>query len=163
MGREDIADGRWHQIGGDMNIAYGASFARRDGACWSIIRIDPVREYVGDNEAAEVGFPFWTKEGYFDKRDIMRAIDDDGFVSSMGLADFISECGGKPNKRDRAYVASAMLDYGYGDPGPAGWGKDIIRMFGSFEVVMWCGGSLKEDLEEEDESFRREVLEEGEE
>ena len=32
----------------------------RSGDAIELLQIQPVREYIGDKEAAEVGFPFWT-------------------------------------------------------------------------------------------------------
>ena len=53
----------WEQIGGDMSPGtYGGTIATGDGQTIELIKIQPVREYVGDKEAAEVGFPFWTRE-----------------------------------------------------------------------------------------------------
>jgi hypothetical protein len=61
----------WEQIGGDMDPGtHGGTIATGDGDHLELIRIQPVRKYVGDKEAAEVGVPFWTREAYFDASDL---------------------------------------------------------------------------------------------
>src|SRR5882724_4374560 len=59
FGQLDIPmpDFDWRQISGDMNpCAHGGIIARCDGGQIDLIEIQPVREYVGDDEAKEVGF-----------------------------------------------------------------------------------------------------------
>ena len=53
---------RWKQIGGDMDPGWRTA-ARSQGrrGPLELFEIQPVRAYVGDGEAAEVGFPFWTR------------------------------------------------------------------------------------------------------
>ena len=46
----------WEQIGGDMDPGtYGGTIATGDGRAIELIKIQPVREHVGDSEA-----PTWT-------------------------------------------------------------------------------------------------------
>lgn len=53
-------------------------------------------------------------------------------------------------------IAEALLDYGRGDEGPAGWSKDI----GIPDKVKWWGGKVagSEYLADENGEFLREVL-----
>jgi len=147
---------RWEQIGGDMNPGtYGGTIARSDGDGLELLKIQPVREYVGESEAAEVGHPFWTKEAYFDladldpdRKDVRSALDYIGMSLETLEADFT------PTQR-ALVLAEALLDYGAGDEGPAGWSEDIVP-----GEVKWSDGTVAgaEYLADEDEEFVREVL-----
>jgi hypothetical protein len=148
---------KWRQIGGDMNPgAYGALLARSDGDYIDLWEIQPVREFVGDEEAAEVGFPFWTKEAGYDlealdpsKPDTKRAID------SMDLGDALAEM--SPPQRALA-IAEALMRYGHDvGEGPAGWSKDAVPTEDG-PVEWWGGVGGPEYLADEDDEFRREVL-----
>jgi hypothetical protein len=148
----DIRIGKhgWVQVGGDMNPGtYGGTIARADGRSIEIRQIQPVREYVGDREAVEVGFPFWTKDGYFDLDDLTR--DVASARDYAGLTDeILSEL--KPESRAMA-IAEALLSYGRGDEGPGGWAKDVVpgkvKWWGSKNPTGW------HYLEDEDREFRQ--------
>jgi hypothetical protein len=150
----------WEQIDGDMSPGtYGGTIATGDGRALELKKIQPVREYVGDEEAKDVGFPFWTREAYFtaddldpSKKEVRSAMD------SVGLDEDTLE-NLSPDRRAIA-LANAMLDYGDADEGPAGWSGDI----GIPEKVRWWGGEVagSEYLADEDEAFRDEVLGYGE-
>lgn len=147
----------WEQIGGDMDPgAHGGTIATGDGRSIELIEIQPVRSHVGDKEAAEVGFPFWTKEAYFDlddldpnHEDVKSALDSIGMDLETLEADFT------PTQR-AVVIAEALLGYGSGDEGPAGWSGDI----GIPDKVKWSSGKIagSEYIADEDESFRDEVL-----
>jgi hypothetical protein len=151
----------WQQVGGDMDPAqYGGTIAKCKHGSIELLRIMPVREYVGDRDAAEVGFPFWTKEAYFDlddlypgRGDVRSALNTVGMNLDTLKRDFT------PTER-AIVIAEALLDYGRGDPGPSGWSNDILS-----EKVRWWSGEVAgpEYLSGEDEEFRREVLGEDEE
>jgi hypothetical protein len=147
----------WEQIGGDMDPgAHGGILATGDGDHLELIEIQPVRAHVGDDEAREVGFPFWTKEAYFDladldpKREGVRSALD-----SIGMSLETLEEEYTPERR-AIVIAEALLGYGRGDEGPAGWSDDI----GIPETVQWSSGTVAgpEYLADEDESFRDVVL-----
>jgi len=150
----------WEQIGGDMNPGqYGATIARNDGDALELLKIQPVREYVGGHEAANVGFPFWTREAYFDLDDLDTTRDDvRAALHMIGMNLGTLETDFAPTAR-ALVIAEALLDYGRADEGPAGWSKDILS-----EKVRWSSGEVAgpEYLADEDEAFRREVLEEDE-
>ena len=156
----------WEQIGGDMDPgAYGGLIATADGDHIELLEIQPVREYVGDKEAADVGHPFWTKEAWFDladldpsNKDVQSALESSGFDSGDQKTQFEDEA--TPEQR-ALVIAEALLMYGRGDEGPSGWSKDLP----DYEVK-WSSGktaTLRDYLADEDESFRREVLGEEEE
>lgn len=153
----------WEQIGGDMDPGtYGGTIATGDGDHLELIEIQPVREHVGDKEAADVGFPFWTKEGYFDLADLDPTSEDvKSALSSTGLEyEALEEL--DPEQRAVA-IAEALLQYGIGkvrDEGPAGWSGDINIP----EKVKWSSGKIAgpEYLADEDEAFRDDVLGYGE-
>ena len=145
----------WEQIGGDMNPgAYGGLLARSDGDALELLEIQPVREYVGDGEAADVGFPFWTRESYFTVDDLdLSNKDVQSALRTVGLEeDDLEEM--SPTQRALA-IAEALARWGRADEGPAGWSEDVVP-----ERVKWWGGKVAgpEYLAEDDEEFRREVL-----
>jgi hypothetical protein len=142
----------WQQIGGDMNPGtYGGTIARADGNAIEIRKIQPVREYVGGREAVEVGFPFWTREGYFTIDDL--DLNNADVKSALGYWDYTGEKLRDLKPTSRAMlIAEALLDYGRGDEGPAGWAKDVVP-----GPVMWWGSKRPRGwryLEDEDKEFR---------
>lgn len=158
----------WEQIGGDMDPgAHGGTIATADGDHIELLKIMPVRAYVGDGEAADVGFPFWTKEAWFDLSDLDPKNDD---VKSaldyigMSLDELGEDPGGQKAAGERGYtpeqralvIAEALLDYGHGDEGTAGWSKDLPD-----HEVKWWGdkvATIPEYLSDEDDSFKDDVL-----
>lgn len=142
----------WEQIGGDMSPgAYGGIIARSDGNALELLEIQPVREYVGDKEAMEVGFPFWTKEAYFDLDDLDPSRDAvKSALDTIGMDLETLENDFKPTER-AVVIAQALLTYGEGDSGPSGYSKDVVP-----GKVKWWGGKVAgpEYLEDEDEEFR---------
>ena len=152
----------WEQINGDMSAdQHGGTIAMADGDHIELLQIQPVREYIGEREAAEVGFPFWTKEAWFDLADLDLNNDDvKSALQSIGIdldnpEEWFAE---KSTPEQRALtIASALLDYGRGDEGPAGWSEDLP----DYEVKWWSGNnteSLQSYLADEDEEFAREVM-----
>lgn len=146
----------WEQIGGDMDPgAHGGIIATGNGRAIELIEIQPVREHVGDREAADVGFPFWTKQAYFDAEDLsFDSPDVRDALRSVGLEQETLETM-TPTQRAVA-IAEALLQWGRGDEGPAGWSGDIEIP----EKVKWWGGKVagSEYIADEDESFVRDVL-----
>lgn len=142
----------WEQIGGDMNPGtYGGTIARSDGNSLELLKIQPVREYVGDKEAAEVGHPFWTREAYFDLDDLDPSRDAvQSALNSIGMDLETLEGDFTPAQR-AIVIAEALLDYGEADEGPHGWSEDILS-----EKVKWSNGQIAgpEYLADEDEEFR---------
>lgn len=149
---------RWEQVGGDMNPgAHGGLIARSDGDALELREIQPVRSHVGDSEAAEVGFPFWSREGWYDldalsvdNDDVLSALDSIGMSLDTLEADFT------PTQRAMV-IAEAMMGYGTGvEEGPSGWAEDVVP-----DDVKWWGSDERsgaEYLSDEDDEFRREVL-----
>src|SRR5208282_771641 len=151
----------WEQISGDMDPGtYGGTIATGDGDHLELIEIQPVREHVGDDEAADVGFPFWTKEAWFDLADLDPTNDDvKSALRSAGFSEgdqqiwFEEEA--TPEQR-AIVIAEALLGWGRGDEGPAGWSGDINIP----EKVKWSSGKVAgaEYLADGDDEFVREVL-----
>jgi hypothetical protein len=146
----------WEQINGDVDPGtYGGTIASSDGDTIELIKIQPVREYVGDKEAKDVGFPFWTRVASFDLDDLQLKNDDvQSALNYVGLdGERLEEM--DPHWRAVA-IADALLDYGRADEGSAGWSDDI----GIPEKVKWSGGKIAgpEYLADEDDTFLREVL-----
>ncbi len=153
----------WEQIGGDMDPGtYGGTLARSDGDALELLKIQPVREYVGAGEAAEVGFPFWTREGWYDLNDLDPSRDDvKGALQMIDMSDDKLEADFTPEQR-ALVIAEALLDYGSGvDEGPSGWSSNIY----ADDEVKWQSGEVQtigDALAEEDQEFRDEVLGWGE-
>ena len=147
----------WEQIGGDMDPGtYGGTIATADGNSIELIKIQPVREHVGDKEAADVGFPFWTREAYFDASDLDPSNKDvQSALDSIDMDLDTLEADLTPTQR-ALVIAEALLDYGRADEGPAGWSGDI----GIPDKVKWSSGKIagSEYIADEDEAFVREVL-----
>lgn len=149
----------WTQIGGDMDPAkYGGTIARSDGGALELLKIQPVREYVGDDEAREVGFPFWTREGWYDVEDLKRGMS--GALQFIGMDEGTLEAEYTPTQR-ALVIAEALMDYGQAEEGPSGWSSDIY----ADEEVKWQDGrteTIEDRLSEEDAEFRDEILGWGE-
>ncbi len=147
----------WQQIGGDMDPgASGGTIAAADGHAVELIQIQPVREYVGDKEAAEVGFPFWTRVAYFDANDLsVESRDVKSALDSIGMDLETLEADYTPEQR-ALVIAEALLGYGRADEGPSGWSKDLDLP----EKVKWWGDKVAgaEYISDEDEAFRNDVL-----
>lgn len=148
---------RYTQIGGDVNPGrYGALLARCDGSTLELIEIQPVREYVGESEAAEVGFPFWSREASYDLSDLQpdseRVQDALGSCGPDDLSDFTDE-------QCALVIAEALFRYGHGvEESNCGWARDVLPA-GIGRVKWWSckyprGASF---LADEDRDFRREV------
>ncbi len=157
----------WRQIGGDMNPGtYGGIIARADGDQIELINIQPTREYVGDKEAAEVGFPFWIQEATYDLSDLSLDKEEvQSALQSVGIGmDGVTDQGdavlldASPEQR-ALIIAEALLGYGYGkDEAGGGWAEDLLKF-----PIEWWGGTIAtfpEYCGDEDDEFRRDVLEE---
>lgn len=140
----------WTQIGGDMNPAdHGGIFAKMDGDSVELFEIQPVRACVGDAEAKEVGFPFWTKGGCFDPDDLRWSQTKDA-AESWGMDREAYE-GLPPSGK-----AEVALSYGLRvDEGPSGFGTDLPEYMR--KAKCWHDGELGSDLDEADEEFRAET------
>lgn len=143
----------WVQVGGDMNPGtYGGTIAKADGRAIELRKIMPVREYVGDKEAVGLGFPFWTREGYFDLSDLQLSQKEVKSARDFaGLTDVVLE-DLHPESRAMA-IAEALLDYGRGNEGPSGWAKDVVP-----GQVKWWGSKKAQGwryLADEDRKFRQ--------
>jgi len=117
----------WEQISGDVSPgAYGGLLARSDGDALELLEIQPVREFVGDDEAADVGFPFWTKTAYYNLDDLdPNEKDTRSALDSSGLEDDALE-EMSPTQRALA-IAEALMRWGSGvDEGEGGWSKDVV-------------------------------------
>lgn len=169
FGRLDIpmTEFDWEQIDGDVNLgSYGGIIARSDGEQIELVEIQPVREYVGDGEAAEVGFPFWTKEASYYLDDL--SLKHKEVQSALQSSDVdLEEI--EPEWRARA-IALACMRYGHGsEEGDGGWAGDKQpgeggrgNLLGSRKVRWSYAGTKRETFAEaygdEDDEFRREVL-----
>lgn len=140
----------WRQIGGDMDPgSYGGTIARFDGDHVEVRQIQPVREYVGDEEAIEVGFPFWTREGYYDSSDL--DVNDPDMQEAMKFCG-LQEEDLPEEKHNRLFaLAECALLYGLkADEGPAGWAEDVVP-----GKVRWASGKMAgwKYLADEDDEF----------
>jgi len=156
MAKQGPKPGTWRQVDGDMDPGkYGGTIARFDpsGDYIELRKLQPVREYVGDSEALEVGFPFWSREGFFWIGDLSPDNPaNQGAMSFCGLSpeDFADMT---PEQR-LITMACAKLDYGDEvDEGPSGWAKDVCPK----RVHWWggVGGPSKGGLTDESLEFRQ--------
>jgi hypothetical protein len=149
----------WKQIGGHGDG--GALLARSESDdAIELLEIQVVREYVGDKEAAEVGFPFWTREAYYyladldpKNEEVQSALKYTGFTE--GDQKFWFEDEATPEER-ALVIAESLHSYGSKvEEGNAGWSEDVVP-----DEVEWENGKVggSEHLEGEDESFRDDVL-----
>lgn len=148
---------RYKQISGDMDPGkYGGLVARSDGDnALELFEIQPVRELVGDDEAAEVGFPFWSKEAYYDLDDLRFDRDEvQHALQSVGLEEHELEAM-TPDQRALA-IAEALFRYGDKvEEAASGWSNDVVT-----EEVEWMRGDVAgaDYIADEDDEFRREIL-----
>lgn len=148
----------WKQVDGDMNPGtYGGTIAQADGQSIELITIQPTREYVG-NDARDVGFPFWSKEAYFDLSDLNP--NDKSVASALKSIDLSHAQLNEMDPETRALaIALALVGYGRGDEGHSGWAKDVI----GDRRVQWYRSKGRQGwryLADEDVEFRR-FLREG--
>lgn len=148
----------WYKVEGDVNgAAYGCTFARWTGDCVEVRKVQPVVEYVGESEAADVGHPYWTREGSYDDDD-MRAILRDRNPRGWAPQDYVG-LDYPPDARLtvalRFELACAALDYGQGaEEGPAGWADDVYPRNDDGAFARVKGESIR-DFRAEDREFRR--------
>lgn len=139
----------WRQIWGDVNPSqHGAVIARFDGQNVEVIEIQPVRAYVGEAEALEVGYPFWSKCAYYSPEDLDGAAEA---MRSAGLEE--SELAGLSRDERALAVAAALLSYGTAaEEGEAGWARDVLGN----RRVRWWRGKLSgwRYLADEDREYR---------
>lgn len=145
----------WKQIGGDQNPGrYGALIARisRGGDDIEIVEIQPVLEHVGDAEARQVGFPFWSNEASYSKEDLRPGSKE--MQDAMRSYDVTEE--DLPEGTGDNYwfaLAEIAMRYGIGvDPGPSGFAEDVVP-----GKVKWWSGKVAGPnyLLDEDKAFRR--------
>lgn len=109
----------WRQVGGDMHPGYhGATLARLDGEAIEFLEIQPVRDYVGDTEAIDVGCPFWSVSSYHDPIDLDPSKPDVAFA--MRSSDV---------KADASPLEIALACHVHGirrDEESAGWARDVF-------------------------------------
>jgi len=162
-----MPDFDWEQIDGDMNLAsHGGIIARCQGGQIDLVEIQPVREYVGDGEAKDVGFPFWTKEASYDADDLSPSNKE--VKSALESSDIdLDEV--EPEMLARV-IAVACMRYGHGsEESDGGWASDKrfgeegrADLLGSRKVRWGYAGlerkTFEEEAGDEDDEFRREVL-----
>ena len=131
--REDV----WYQIGGDVNAStYGATIARSDGFGIELRRIEPVREAVGDREAAEVGYPYWSSEAYVEPDEL-----------SGNLAEMLAQV-------EELDLNSELI----WEPGPSGWAADVLPVPGAQASRIKWWQPQGHGFSEDEGEFRREIL-----
>jgi len=142
----------WKQITGDVDpSAHGGIIGRADGDSIEFLEIQPVRAYVGDSEALEVGYPFWSNEGYFTASDLEPGAKD--VASALECSGFTSDT------VDPITVALALFEYGRKEPGPYGWASDVLN----HRAQWWAskrprGHRFLEDADIEFRALQRENL-----
>jgi hypothetical protein len=132
-------DDKWRQVSGDMDPgAHGCVLARTtdNGLTIDLLEVQPVREYVGDGEASEVGFPFWSREATYWVEDLKT---DPRF---------------EPDRENLIELACAAMLCGVDvEESTAGWARDVFPA----KAYYWCNrrpvsGAF---FSSEDAEFRR--------
>jgi hypothetical protein len=120
-------DEKWRQVGGDQDPGrYGCVLARAGGDAIELLEIQPVREHTSKGEAAEVGYPFWSREAYYSPADLVEAECQDA-IRCAGL-----ESEGPISPLE---IALAKLAWGEGaEDGPAGWAREVFPE----KAYYWC-------------------------
>jgi hypothetical protein len=153
----DIRDDAWKQVWGDANpCKYGGVFARMDGEAVRLFSLEPVRDLVGDNEAAEVGFTYWRSEGYYDLSDLKYNDTAESVLKSVGAEETDDEAWYAMPAIERAVL---LFEQGYGKE-PAleragGFTEDVL---GDEIVLDQSGEDIHLGCLEEDDEFRQEIL-----
>lgn len=144
----------YRQCDGDVNPAtYGGTFYRPTTVPDEVnapdevelLRLSPVAEYVGGQEAAELDGAYWVKTTIVDRTDLARLFADEGWLSFLGMTpDDLPD----PTTVDLQTLARwAASDEGYGlldweDNGnPTGKQVDT-----RYSLTDFTGLSLKDDL-----------------
>lgn len=142
----------WRQIGGDMNPgAYGGIIARFDRNAVEVREIQPVLEHESIESAQEIGFPFWTREAYYDVEDLDPSSNPDirSAMRNCGLTEEMLE---DLTSDQRLFaLAECALQVGLRvEEGPSGWAKDVVP-----KRVHWWSGEVAgpKYLADEDEEF----------
>ncbi len=114
----------WTQVDGDVSPEkYGGTFARLYDDRIELIKVQPTREYVGDKDASEVGYPFWSREASFWPGDLDPTTDE-----NRKALEYIGYTATDDEQIDPILMACARLDYGLGEEGPSGW-SDAFQAF----------------------------------
>ena len=132
----------WYQIDGDLDAAkYGATIARFDGSGVELREIQSVREHVGDREAAEVGYPFWSNEAYFDEDEL----------SGSSRAEKLERL----EEKIEDLAVEGKIPW---EPGPSGWAADVLPVPGAQASRIHWWTPQGHGFREEEAEFRREIL-----
>jgi len=143
---------QWTQIGGDINPgAHGGIIARRDAdGSIEVLEIQPVVDSVGETEATEVGFPFWTREAYYSAEELTPEAEGNAEL----LAQFDASDLPTDPESMALLLAEERLRYGLGtDGGDGGWARDVVP-----GRVQWWASKRPRGwrfLADEDAEFRR--------
>ena len=162
-----MPDFDWEQIDGDVNLPqHGGIIARCQGGQIYLVEIQPVRGYVGDGEAKDVGFPFWTKKASYDADDLSPSKKEVRAALQSSDVD-LDEV--DPEELAKV-IAVACMRHGHGsEEGDGGWAGDKrpseegrANLLGSRKVRWGYVGvgrkTFEEEAGDEDDEFRREVL-----
>ncbi len=145
-------DTRYHVLCADVSpLDHGGTYYRGTiETGFDVFEIQPVVAFVGEDEATEVGYPFWSRESFHDRADIVKALADGAALRSCGLEDLIGADVADLDPSDVLAVVHAMHSYGLAsDDGPSGWSTDL-----PLEDL----GISDEDGRAADDDFRRDVL-----
>lgn len=139
------------QVGGDINPArYGGSFFQVSGDDVEVLILQPVVEYVGEKEAADLAHPYWVKTVTVSREDVAKLVVEKGWRSFTGADERDIP---DPLTAELSVVAAiAAEDEGYGH---LDWteegnlaGEAIHKRYC---LVDFQGTSIADDLREEDQ------------
>jgi hypothetical protein len=115
-----------------------------------VFEVQPVVAFVGEDEAADVGFPFWSRESFHDREDIAATLSDRLTLGYVGADRLLGRDVDSLTDAEILEVVYARHAVGCGtDEGPAGWSADL-----PLEDL----GIDPADGAAADDDFRRDVL-----
>lgn len=143
---------RYRVLCADLDpLTYGGTYYRgnlTDG--YDVFEVQPVAAYVGGAEAAEVGFPFWSRESFHDRADIVATLSDRHVLGYIGADRLLGRDVDTLIETEILEVVYALHSYGCNaDNGPAGWSGDL---------PLSGLGITEEDGAAADDAFRADVL-----
>ena len=84
----ELRENAWIQVDGDVNsVDHGGVCAQPDGEDLELFSIENVEENVGNNDARDVGYPFWKSTGTYSPDDLEWSDAAKGALGAAGQED----------------------------------------------------------------------------
>lgn len=140
---------------------------RIQGDSVEVAEIQSVREAIGDDEAAEVGFPFWTRLAEYEADHLALGDETQQLIESADIGPYGIEDFAAATPMERAVLLFEIRDMAGGPvrpyEGQSGFSEDVLEAH-DIDIDELGGGNLAQEYwDDADETFRVEVLGEEEE